>query len=108
MRSINFEKEKKVIDELDKETLTRLYVKEKLTLRTIAKMYDRSYFYARYRSQKYGIKLRPRGNGSKITLNKSVLQNLYMNEGKSSNEVAEFFHVRIQQYSKDAKSMEYP
>lgn len=88
MQSINLEKEKKVIDELDKKTLTRLYAKEKLTLRTIAMMYDRSYFYAHYRSQKYGIKLRPRGNERKITINKSILQSLYVNEGKSSNEVA--------------------
>jgi DNA-binding Lrp family transcriptional regulator len=44
--------------ELDKETLTRLYIKEKRSLRAIAKIYGLSPSTVRYRSIKYGIKLR--------------------------------------------------
>lgn len=75
--------------ELDKQTLTRLYVKEKLSLRAIAKMYGLSYFCIRYRSIKYGIQARPRAWGRKIRLDKSMLQRLYVKESKSANEVAE-------------------
>ena len=77
---------KKMINELDKKTLARLYVEEKLSLRTIAKMYDRSYIYVQYRIHKYGIKT---SSGRKRWISKSMLQNLYVEEGKSSNEIAE-------------------
>ena len=78
-----------MVKALDKKTLTRLYVKEKLSLRAIAKMYDRSYCFARARSIKYGIKTRHRGLDRKIRIEKSILQKLYVKEGKSSMEVAE-------------------
>ena len=78
-----------MIKELDKRTLTRLYVKEKFSLRAIAKMYGRSYFCIRYRCIKYGIKARPREWGRKIRLDKSLLQRLYVKERKSANEIAE-------------------
>ena len=75
--------------ELDKETLTRLYIKEKRSLRAIAKMYSLSYSTVRYRNIKYGIKIRENTGLKKIDLNKSVLKKLYVKEGRSSKEVAE-------------------
>ena len=42
-----------MIKELDKQTLTRLYLEEKFSLRAIAKMYGRSYFCMRYRRKHY-------------------------------------------------------
>jgi hypothetical protein len=44
--------------ELDQETLSRLYVKEKLSLRAIAKIYNVSYFCVQYRCKQFGIKTR--------------------------------------------------
>ena len=72
---------------LDKETLTRLYVKEKMSLRAIARMYGVSYFCVQYRCRQYGIKPRPR-TSKRIHLDKAVLQRLCVKEGKSSKEVA--------------------
>jgi transposase-like protein len=72
---------------LNKETLTRLYIKEQKATREIAKMYGCSSTLVRYRCIKYGIKLRPRRESIKIK--KSVLQKLYVKEGKSLNKVAE-------------------
>jgi DNA-binding CsgD family transcriptional regulator len=75
--------------ELDRETLTRLYIKEKRSLRAIAKMYGLAPSTVRYRSIKYGIKLRPQPGSRRINLNKSVLKKLCVKEGRSSKEVAE-------------------
>ncbi len=75
--------------ELDKETLTRLYIKEKRSLRAIAKMYGLSPSTVHYRSIKYGIKLRENIGLKRIALKKSVLKKLYVKEGRSSKEVAE-------------------
>ncbi len=75
--------------ELDKETLTRLYIKEKRSLRAIAKMYGLSPTTVRYRSIKYGIKLRENIGLKRVALKKSVLKKLYVKEGRSSKEVAE-------------------
>jgi len=77
-----------MIEELNKETLKRLYLKEGKSLLTIAKMFGCSFFKVRYRCVKYGIKLRPR-SGRKIIIKKSVLQKLYVKEGKPSNELEE-------------------
>ena len=74
--------------ELDKETLSRLYLKEKLSLRAIAKMYDVSYFCVQYRCKQYGIKARPK-TSKRIHIDKAILQRLCIKEGKSSKEVAE-------------------
>jgi transposase len=74
--------------ELDKETLSRLYVKEKLSLRAIAKMYDVSYFCVQYRCKQYGIKARPK-TSKRIHIDKAILERLCIEEGKSSKEVAE-------------------
>ena len=75
--------------ELDKETLTRLYIKEKRSLRAIAKMYGLSPSTVHYRSIKYGIKLRENVGLKRIALKKSVLKKLCVKEGRSSKEVAE-------------------
>jgi transposase len=76
-------------EELNKETLTRLYVKEKRSLRDIAKLFGRSYTFAHHKSMKYAIKLRPKTWSKRLDLNKSVLKRLCVKEGKSSKEVAE-------------------
>ena len=73
---------------LDKETLAKLYVKEKLSLRAIAKMYGVSYFCVQYRCKQFGIKARPK-TSKRIHLDKAILQKLCVEEGKSSKEVAE-------------------
>jgi transposase len=71
---------------LNKETLKKLYEKENRSLRDIAKTLGLSYCSVRYRSRKYGLKLRPK---KRIDLNKSVFIRLYVKEGKSPKEVAE-------------------
>ena len=73
---------------LDKETLSRLYLEEKLSLRAIAKMYDVSYFCVQYRCKQYGIKARSK-TSKRIHIDKAILQRLCLKEGKSSKEVAE-------------------
>ena len=75
--------------ELDKEALTRLYIKEKRSLRAIGKMYGLVCSTVRYRSIKHGIKLRPQPGSRRIDLNKSVLKKLCVKEGRPSKEVAE-------------------
>ncbi len=75
--------------ELDKEALTRLYIKEKRSLRAIGKMYGLVNSTVRYRSIKYGIKLRPQPGSRRIDLNKSVLIKLCVKEGRPSKEIAE-------------------
>lgn len=72
---------------LDKETLSRLYVKEKMSLRAIARMYGVSYFCVQYRCRQYGIQTRPR-TSKRIHLDKAILQRLCVKEGKSSKDVA--------------------
>ena len=72
-------------ERLNEETLKRLYEKEKRSLRDIAKILGCSHSSVRYRSKKYGLKLRPK---KRIDLNKSVFKRLYVKEGKSSKEVA--------------------
>ncbi len=74
--------------ELDKETLARLYLREKLSLRAIAKMYDVSYFCVQYRCRQYGIRTRPK-TSKKIHIDKAILQRLCIKEDKSSKEIAE-------------------
>ena len=74
--------------ELDKETLSRLYLEEKWSLRAIAKRYDVSYFCVQYRCKQYGIRTRPK-TSKRIHLDKAILQRLCMKEGKSSKEIAE-------------------
>ena len=73
-------------DRLSKETLKRLYEKEKRSLRDIAKTLGLSYCSVRYKSKKYGLKLRPK---KRIDLNNTVFKRLYLKEGKSSKEAAE-------------------
>lgn len=91
-------------EELNKETLKRLYVVEQKSLREIAKIYGCSAFRIRYRCLKYRIKLRPKSE-KRVLLKKSVLQRLYVQENKSPREIAQIFtctpdtvHRRLRQY----------
>ena len=98
-----------MINELDKQTLTRLYVKEKLSLRAIAKMYGRSYFYVRYRCINTGIKLRPKTwNRRKIHIDEAVLKKLYIEEGKSITEIAEILSCSYFTIFKRCKEYKIP
>ena len=77
---------------LDKKNFRQLYLKEYLSLREIARMCGISYSSVRQRSIKYGIPLRPKTwRKINLKLTKSVLQRLYVNEGKSSQQIAELF-----------------
>ena len=78
-----------MIRELDKATLQRLYLKEKKSVRDIAKISRCSPTKVRYRCIKYGIKLRVSTWNRRINLKKSDLVKLYVKEGKSPKEVAE-------------------
>lgn len=77
-----------MLEELNKEMLKRLYIKEQRALRDIAQMYGCSSTLVRYRCVKYKIKLRPKAKRS-IKLKRSVLQRLCVKEGKSSKKIAE-------------------
>ena len=72
-------------ERLNKETLKRLYEKEKRSLREIAKILGCSYSSVRYRSKKYGIKLRPK---RRIDLNKSFFNTATINP---TNQKADIF-----------------
>ena len=75
-----------MIPELDKKTFTRLYINEGLSLRKIADMYDRSYMFAHYRKNKYGIPTCPWS--AKKGISKQILQRLCVNESLSPEIVA--------------------
>jgi transposase len=77
-------------EELNKETLKRLYVVEQKSLREIAKMFGRSYAFVHHRCKKYRMELRLQGRRV-VGLNKSVLQRLCVREGKSAKKIAEMF-----------------
>ena len=78
-----------MIKDLDEDTLKRLYLKEKMSIREIAQMLGWSPSTVRYRCIKYGIKLRPSTWNRKVNIKKSVLMRLYVKENKSIREVAE-------------------
>ena len=72
--------------ELDKNTFTRLYINEGMSLRKIAKMYGRSYMFAHHRKAKYGIPTRPWS--TKKGISKQILQRLCVTECMSTELVA--------------------
>jgi len=77
---------------LNKETLERLYVKEGKSIYIIAKMFGCTSMTVWTRCKKYGIKTRPKGKRI-VKIKKSVLQRLYVREGKSIDEIARMFSV---------------
>jgi len=79
-----------MVEELNKETLTRLYIKEKRPLRDIAEMFGRSYTLVRHKCIQYRIKLRPK-NYKIIECKKSVLLRLYVQEDKPPRKIAQMF-----------------
>ena len=78
--------------ELDKATLKRLYIKEKKSIRDIAKISRCSPTKVMYRCIKYGIQRRPK-NRKKILISKSVLHTLYVKESKSVKEIADILSL---------------
>lgn len=84
----NFE----MVRKLDKKTFSQLYLKEYMSLRDIAGMCGISYSSVRHRSIKYGIPLRPKTwRKINLKLTRSVLQRLYVKEGKSSQKISQLF-----------------
>lgn len=79
-----------MIEELNKETLIRLYIREKRPLRDIAEMVGRSYTFVRHKCINYRIKLRPK-NYKIIKFKKAVLLRLYVQEDKPPREIAKIF-----------------
>jgi DNA-binding MarR family transcriptional regulator/transposase-like protein len=96
-----------MFEELNKETLIRLYIKEHKTTREIAKIYGCSAVLVRYRCIKYGIKLRPRSKKS-IKLKKSVLYRLRVKERKPLREIAEILSCSSQTVRKWCKEYGMP
>jgi len=80
-----------MLERLNKRTLNKLYIKEKKSLREIAKIFGCSRTTIQEKCRQYGIKLRPSSWRRIEGLNKSVLQRLYIKEGKSLVKVAEMF-----------------
>ena len=76
-----------MVEGLKRRTLYKLYIKEKRSLREIAKMFGCSRTTIQEKCRQYGIKLRPL-NMLRIEVKKSVLQKLYVKEGKSSHKIA--------------------
>ena len=76
-----------MIEELNKKTLKRLYVKEGKSLATIAKMFACSPKTIQNRCRKYEIKLR--GHKKIKGLTKVLLKKLYIKEGKTTREIAQ-------------------
>ena len=74
--------------ELDKETLERLYLQERMSLRSIAKLCGRSYLFVRYRKEKYGIPtIKPYYKKKEIP--QKILFKWIVEEGKTLKVVAE-------------------
>jgi transposase len=73
---------------LKKSLLQKLYVKEKKSTYTIAKILGCSHSTIRDYCKKYGIKLRPSQTGKLKGLNKATVKKLYLNEQKSINKIA--------------------
>lgn len=73
--------------ELDKETLERLYLQERMSLRSIAKLCGRSYLFVHYWKEKYGIPtIKPFYKKKEIS--RKTLFKLIVKEGKSLEKVA--------------------
>lgn len=79
-----------MIEGLNRETLRRLYIKEGKSIHTIAKLFGCSLMTVWMKCKKHGIKTRPRGKRI-LTIKKSVLQRLYVNESKSTITIAKMF-----------------
>ncbi len=93
---------------LDKETLTRLYLKEKRSIRDIAQMAACSPTKVRYRCIKYGIELRANTWNRKINIKKSVLMQRYVKENKSLRKVAEILSCSSETVIKRCKEHDIP
>lgn len=72
--------------ELDKNTFTRLYINEGMSLRKIAKMYGRSYMFAYHRKAKFGIPTQ--SWSTKKCISKQILKRLCVHEGMSTEQIA--------------------
>ncbi len=73
-------------EKLLKETLKKLYVKEKKTTCEIAKIYGCSEVLVRYRLRK--CRMKQKNQAGRIALKKVLLQKLYVKDGKSTREIA--------------------
>lgn len=94
--------------DLDKATLTRLYLNEKRSIREIAHMAGCSPTKVRYRCIKYGIELRANTWNRKINIKKSVLMKLYLKENKSLRKIAEILSCSSETVLKRCKEHAIP
>ena len=76
---------------MNKRTLHKLYIKEKKSLREIGKIFGFSRTTIQKKCRQCGIKLRSSNWRIIEGLNKSILQRLYIKEGKSLAKIAEMF-----------------
>ena len=77
-----------VIQTLNKKILIKLYIEEQKSAAQIAEIIGCSRTTIQQRCRMYGIKLRPRSRRKK-KIDKTVLRRLYVEEGKSTDEIAE-------------------
>jgi DNA-binding CsgD family transcriptional regulator len=75
---------------LKKSLLHKLYIREGKTTREIGKILGCSYDIVRSRCREYGIPLRPPGS-KRVDIDKSTLSRLYIQEGKTTAEIAKMY-----------------
>ena len=88
------------MEQLDKETLKRLYVEEDKSTHEISRILGYSSVTIASRCREYGIELKHRWKKRK-EINKEVLKKLYIREGKTLTEISKILDCS---YSKVRKS----
>ena len=83
---------------LDKTTLSRLYLEEQLTIRAIAKRYNRADRTVYDLMRRWGIPRRPRwlrvnNHASTLPFDESTLRQLYLDQGQTLREIADQLQV---------------
>lgn len=91
-----------MIEELNRENLKKLYLKEGKTTREIAKILGCSFDTVRVRCKEFGIPLRNPGS-KKLEIDELTLRRLYIKERKSMTEIAKIFNCAISAISMRAK-----
>ena len=77
----------KMVKELNKEVIERLYIKEGKSTYAIAKIFGCSHSTIQYQCRKYGIRLRPSQKGKLKGLSVERIKGLYITEQKSIHKI---------------------
>ena len=93
-----------MIDQLNRETFNKLYVKEGKSLDEIAEMISCSPYTVKNWFKQYGISLR-KSRRRKIDIDEAMLYRLCFEEGKSMTEIAKIFDCAIGTISRRAKRL---